>query len=58
MGEDTTVGSADGSGGATGSLEVSGSHSLNTLHLGAIRLLFDVLNREFSTGSLYLSEAV
>ena len=56
--EDTTVSSADLSVGTAGSLEISGSHDLDTLHLGAVSLLFDVLNREFATGGLHFAEAV
>lgn len=56
--KDTTVGSADGSTGTAGSLEVSGSHDFNALHFGALGLLFDVLNRQFATWCLHLSEAV
>jgi len=58
VGEDATVGSGHLSVSTAGSLEISGSHDLNALHLGAVGLLFDVLNREFATGGLHFAEAV
>jgi len=58
MGKDATVRTADGPGGAAGPLEVSGAHDLDTGHLGAVSLLFDVLNSKLATRGLHFSEAV
>ena len=56
--QDAAISSADGSGGAAGSPVVGWSTGLQSLHLAAIGLLFDILNGELATGSLNLSEAV
>lgn len=58
MSQDATVGSADGSAGTAGSLEVCGSHDLNALHFGASCLLFDVLNSKLATRGFHFAEAV
>ena len=52
------VRSGDSSVATSCSLEVSGAHHLDSLHFGAIGLLFDVLDCEFATGGLHLSKAV
>ena len=56
--KDATIGSADGSGSAASSLEVSGTHDFDAGHLGSVRLLFDVLNSELATRRFDLAEAV
>ena len=56
--ENAAVWPAYGSCGSAGSLVVSGSQGLQSLHFGASGLLFDVLNRKFATGGLDLSEAI
>ena len=58
MGKGTSVWSADSSSTDALSLEDGRSGNLDSVHSSTVRLLFDVLNREFATGSLYLSEAV
>ena len=58
VGENATVGTADGPVSAAGPLEVSGAHSLDASHLGTLSPLFHVLNSKLAAWGLHLNEAV
>ena len=58
MGEDTTVGACDSAGVGVHALEDGGASNLDTSHFGSEGVLGEVLNAEFATGGLYLTELV